>query len=231
MKRFVLFLCLICSLHMVNAQAGLAKDTTYRQQRLFNSNELKQLKADKQFQYERLQEPPLNIWQWFWRWFWWRVERLMSTRQGKYTVWTLLILFGLAMIVFFVTRVLGMNRNSLFGRGGGGNTGYTIDKEDIHSIDFEQAIAAAVQQANYRLAIRLLYLRSLKNLADKGFINWQINKTNSDYVREVSSRPWQARFAQLTAGFEYTWYGGKMIDIHVFNDLQNQFQQFNQQTL
>ena len=231
MKRFALFLCLICCLQIANAQAGLAKDTLYRQERLFDRGELQRLKAEKEFQYDKLQEPSRSLWERFWNWFWWRVEQLMSTREGKYTVWTVLILFGVAMIGFFVMKVLGMNREALFGRGAGGITGYRLEKEDIHSIDFEQAIAEAARQGNYRLAIRLLYLRSLKNMADKGYINWQINKTNADYLREVSSRPWQPSFAQLTNSFEYTWYGGHMIDVQVFNDLQNKFQQFNQHTL
>jgi hypothetical protein len=51
--------------------------------------------------------------------------------------------------------------------------------EDIFAIDYDSEIAKAVTAGNYRLAIRLQYLRTLRNLADMERINFTQEKTNS----------------------------------------------------
>ncbi|HKG69709.1 MAG TPA: hypothetical protein VKA92_12630, partial [Segetibacter sp.] len=82
---------------------------------------------------------------------------------------------------------------------------------------------------NFRLATRLLYLQSLKILSDKGYIQWQLNKSNNDYIREVTGKPWHSLFKKLTYSFEYTWYGEMNLANDEFQNLQVQFQQFNNQ--
>ena len=60
--------------------------------------------------------------------------------------------------------------------------------------------------------MRLLYLRSLKQLSDNGLINWQINKTNTDYISEIADNTQREAFKQLTLQFEYAWYGDFLIN-------------------
>ncbi|HEX8462475.1 MAG TPA: DUF4129 domain-containing protein [Segetibacter sp.] len=122
-----------------------------------------------------------------------------------------------------------MTQGGLFGRTNNSPLSYDISSEDIHAINFDDAITDAIFKANFRLALRLLYLQSLKNLSDKGYINWQINKTNSDYLAEVYNKPWHSIFKSLTNRFEYTWYGERMIGKDDFDVLLAQFKQFNRQ--
>ncbi len=140
-----------------------------------------------------------------------------------------MILFAVAAIVFFVMKITGMTGGGIFGRNAGSSFSYTVSEDDIHAISFDNAIQQAVNAGNFRLAIRLLYLQALKNLSDKGYIDWQINKTNSDYIQEVVSKPWHSLFQLLTWRFEYTWYGERNMEKDDFNQLQLQFQQFNNQ--
>ncbi len=208
-------------------QQSVQWDTAAIHPRSFDASAIRSLKQQKAFQYKNLQESSPSLWDRFWTWFWWKVDQILSTPGGKNTMWTLFVIFGASMIVFFVMKVTGMNKAGLFGRSSRGAITYTASPDDIYAIPFDQAIQEAVASGNYRLAVRLLYLQTLKKLADEGFIEWQLNKTNTDYVSEVSKYKWKPVFEKLTQSFEYTWYGEVTIAVEHYQALQQQFQQFN----
>ncbi len=208
------------------AQATVQRDSGVIEVRSFNQNALKEFKKQKTFQYDLVKEPSLSWWDQFWSWFWFKVREILSTNEGKTTMWTFFIIFGIAIIVFFVMKVMGMNRSGLFGRNNN-DLPFVTTHEDINQLSFDEAISSAIGEGNYRLATRLLYLQALKKLSDKDYILWQPNKTNTDYLNEVSAKPWHAEFGLLTINFEYTWYGEISINKPMFEKLQNQFQHFN----
>jgi len=47
----------------------------------------------------------------------------------------------------------------------------------------------------------------LKSLSDKNTIEWDIEKTNSDYIREIKDNKLKQDFQFLSYIFEYSWYG------------------------
>lgn len=228
MRYLLLFLMLLFTAE-VFAQTGVQKDEGFVEARSLDKAALSKLKKDRDFQYDRSALPVENLWDKFWRWFWWKVSQILATKEGRTTLWTLFIVFGIAMIAFFVMKVTGMSKAGLFGRSSNAGLNYTTTSEDIHGIAFDAAIDQAIADGNYRLAIRLMYLQALKSLSDKGYIQWQINKTNTDYLFEVSAKPWYPVFRILTYSFEYTWYGETPVSRDRFQDLRNQFQQFNNQ--
>lgn len=85
-----------------------------------------------------------------------------------------------------------------------------------------------MQMGNYRLVVRLLYLKTLKQLSDRELIHWLPEKTNQAYVLEIADQAKQQEFAQLTTQFEYIWYGEFFIDKNSFAPIQESFHQFNQ---
>ncbi|MEJ7677789.1 MAG: hypothetical protein WKG06_07965 [Segetibacter sp.] len=58
-----------------------------------------------------------------------------------------MIVSGIAAIVFFVIKVMGMNSGGLFARAGGSSLPYTAETEDINRISFEDAIKEAELKA------------------------------------------------------------------------------------
>jgi hypothetical protein len=229
MKLFCLLILCLFHCGLLVAQKRVVTDTSQLDVRSFDEKQLQEYKNDSEFQYDQLREPPKSLWKRFWSWVWQQVEDILSTRSGRTTVWTILIVLGAAVIIFFVVKVMGMRDGGLFGRRADDVLPYTTSIDDINQINFEGAIRDAIDSKNFRLAIRLLYLQSLKNLSDKGHIQWQINKTNSDYIYEVSAAPWVSKFRSLTYNFEYTWYGEMSVDSNYFQSLHVQFQQFNNQ--
>jgi hypothetical protein len=225
--KFLLLFILLFTASVSFAEKHVILDTSSVTVRNFDAQELQQLKEDGSFQYEQLQRQSANVWNRFWTWVWWKIAEIMSTKSGSRTVYTTLIIIAVVVIVFFVLRLMGMNKSSLLSRKSGDTLPFTISTDDINNISFEDAIRTAIENRNFRMAVRLLYLQSLKQLSDKGYIQWQINKTNSDYLKEISGRQWQASFKKLTYNFECTWYGDMKIAKEQFDDLNLQFQQFN----
>jgi hypothetical protein len=187
-------------------------------------------KEDRDFRYDRVIEPPASLIERVWNWIWGKFVNMLSTKKGERAFFTLLFVIALLILLYFIFRVSGMSNEGLFGKDNReGDTGYSVSDENIHEINFEEAIRESVSQRNFRLAVRLLYLQSLKNLTDQGLIKWQINKTNIIYAQELDDRPFRHLFRALTSQFENNWYGKVPIDEKEFESVRAQFMDFNRQ--
>jgi hypothetical protein len=101
--------------------------------------------------------------------------------------------------------------------------------ENIFETDFEKEIQKAIDVANYRMAIRLMYLRTLRDLSLHNLINYTHEKTNSDYLFQLTGSPHYKSFFRLTRDFEYTWYGHFPLSQEGFAVMQNDFNNFKNQ--
>ncbi|HKG68343.1 MAG TPA: hypothetical protein VKA92_05710, partial [Segetibacter sp.] len=119
MKGFFAIILLLINWNFSIAQKNLSTDTSDVVVRSFNNNELQEFKKDKEFYYDGLNDPSKGLWERFWEWVWWRVHEIMRTKNGRTTVWTILIGLGIAAIVFFVVKVMGMSSGGLFARDAG----------------------------------------------------------------------------------------------------------------
>jgi hypothetical protein len=229
MRVFIFISIILFCIYDCPAQQAILFDSSAIPVRSFSPEKMKAWQADKDFQYNRYKEPPKSLWQRFWGWFWNKIEDLLNTAGGSATFKTVFILLAVLIMGFFIYSLTGMSKAGLFRRNTGDLTGYAVTGEDIHSINFDQAIDEAIQNGNYRLAGRLLYLQSLKKLTDKNLINWQLNKTNVAYVQELQGSNYQHAFSNLTLQFESNWYGDMPIDKTEFTAVRGQFIQFNRQ--
>ena len=93
---------------------------------------------------------------------------------------------------------------------------------------YERLIAQAVMNKDYRLAIRYLYLQTLKKLTDSGLLQFSADKTNYQYVKELQGKPYQNDFASITLNYDYVWYGKFEIDENLYARLSDNFRSFNQ---
>ncbi|WP_428742734.1 DUF4129 domain-containing protein [Tenacibaculum sp.] len=98
------------------------------------------------------------------------------------------------------------------------------EEELIRDKDLPKLIQEAILEGNYQLAVRYYYLLLLKNLSDKELISWQQEKTNEDYIRELSSKqPLHNDFKKLTYLYDYVWYGEFSIDKEKFLQAETNF--------
>jgi hypothetical protein len=82
------------------------------------------------------------------------------------------------------------------------------DEEDIQQMDIPALLKQALAEKNFKLAVRLYFLSLLKNLDQAGMIQWERDKTNRDYLRELFSREeYYDDVQKLTRTYEEVWYG------------------------
>ena len=62
-----------------------------------------------------------------------------------------------------------------------------VETDDIFAINYQKEIDKAVGAHNYRLAIRLMFLRLLRDLSDKNIIQYKQDSTNFDYMMQLRS--------------------------------------------
>jgi len=97
--------------------------------------------------------------------------------------------------------------------------------ENIFDIKYPNEIDKAAAQGNYRLAIRLLYLRLLKNFAERNIIQYKQDRTNLDYLMQLSSTRYYPDFFRVTRHYEYAWYGEFAVTGDMYQVIRHQFDQ------
>jgi len=138
----------------------------------------------------------------------------------------------LAVIVVLFLGILAwyLLQNNIVGRthsiiGGKGNE--DISPENIFDINYQKEIEKAINAADYRLAIRLMFLRLLKNLSQKKVIEYKQERTNFDYLSQLYPTGYYHDFFRLTRNYEYTWYGKFDVNRETFGIIKNEFENFD----
>jgi len=101
------------------------------------------------------------------------------------------------------------------------------ETENIFSINYQREIDKSVDAGNYRLAVRLMFLRLLKNLSDKNIIQYKADNTNLDYLMQMRAGSMYGEFFRLTRNYEYCWYGQFQIDKGKFEVIKKDFDSFD----
>lgn len=144
--------------------------------------------------------------------------------------WVERILKGLAVLIIVV--VIFLIVKSILNKEGQWIFGKSSDKrllkiEDIeknlHLIDFEKLIQDTLKRGESRLAVRYYYLWLLKKMTEKNVIVWDLEKTNSDYIREIQSASLKEKFIYLSYIYNNIWYGGFEIDEATFERMKIDF--------
>ena len=100
------------------------------------------------------------------------------------------------------------------------------EDEDIHETDIDGFLQKAINEKEYRLAIRYYYLSVLKILSDKKLIDYHKDKTNSEYLLEIENSQTRTDFSYLSYVYSYVWYGDFPINETNFKLVENKYQSF-----
>ena len=134
--------------------------------------------------------------------------------------YTEIVLAGLfILIVLLLIWFLYKKRPELFMRSGK-KLAYHVEEDTIYGIDFEKEISAAMLHNEYREAVRLLYLQTLKQLSDAEKIDWQPYKTPTEYTYELKANALRTPFRELTNRFLRVRYGNFEATEVLFHEMQ-----------
>lgn len=101
--------------------------------------------------------------------------------------------------------------------------------EDIEELNVDDLLKQAIDEANFKLAIRLYFLRLLKSLHTKQIIEWKKDKTNSEYLAELFTKNlYYKEIRALTFAYEQSWYGEHTVTPEVFRILKQEFETIQQ---
>jgi hypothetical protein len=130
----------------------------------------------------------------------------IAKRTWFQTLLWLLIIGGFMGVLFWF---LSENRVGLFNRKTKvvGQEQEEGIPEDIFAINYQKEIDNALRQENYRLAVRLMFLRLLKTMSERNVIRYKQEKTNLDYLFEVQPTAYYNHFFRAVRNYDYSWYG------------------------
>lgn len=232
MKKSITSLLILLSsaLYGFNDSTTVKYDHSPVEWRKFDKEKIVEHKADGDFDYGNRPVPGQSLWDRFRRWLGSILSRILymgtETPIGKIIVYLLL---G-SIIIYALLKIFKVDiRRTFYSGADRGVMDYDVHDENIHEMDFEQLIQEAIRNKEYRNAIRLIYLSSLKHLSDHQLIHWQPGKTNHDYMAEISQDDLKSNFGELSYYFEYAWYGDFPISEGQFRDVHHVFDTWKKQ--
>jgi len=209
-------------------QEVLQYDSSTIQLRHLSDSSIKKYRANEEFNYSIQRSEGVSIWDRFWNWVFRKISDIQANKFWAKFFEVLVWIFCISAFVYAALKLTGMNSTALFSADKkNGQLDYLLEEDNIYAINFAEAIQTAIDERNFRVATRLLYLQTLRKLADAELITWKINKTNDVYLHEISSATLRESFGFLTRAYEYAWYGAMPLDGVQFKDIHQQFLNFN----
>lgn len=185
---------------------------------------------DSDFIYE-IQPRELTVWERFKEWLasWFAnlfkisdPAKAITIAEVVFKVFCVLLLIFVVYVL--VKSILNNEGNWIFGRNLGKRVlDYEITERDLRTMDFEKLVHEAMLSGETRLAVRYYYLWLLRLLSEKEQINWDAEKTNSDYLYELANSPFRDDFAYLSYLYNHIWYGEIIPDDVAFDKTQKAF--------
>lgn len=240
-KRILLTGSMLCGLILCCCLLPAQKDAPDYVRREFDPVKLEKFRKDPDFKYERQEGNKLESEEY--------ADRIRGgqgktggerpfrnynpggatsiTGAGQVIMWILIVLAGVALIYFIANAGIKFGKKKTEPEEE--DAGADPLEEDIHELEFDPLIRDAIARKQYRLAIRLLYLRTLRLLSEARMIQWRREKTNMEYLFELKAQELRNDFSDLTLLFEQCWYGELLPDAPVFESAVDSFRAFEQQ--
>lgn len=194
-------------------ESDIMVDTSTVKKRSFSSD-LKEKYNDKEFVYEEELKEKTG-WTRFTEWlsYWMgRIFSFGSDNASMSVVEIIVKILAVGVVLFVIYLIVKAIMNDegqwIFGRSSDKKViHYDEIEKNLQLVDFEKLIREALRSGENRLAIRYHYLWLLKKMAAREIIEWDVEKTNSDYLYEIKNVKLKEDFAYLSYLYNNIWYG------------------------
>jgi hypothetical protein len=131
-----------------------------------------------------------------------------------------LALVLLILVIYFIFKKIVFKKNSTIKI-----KSITLEniEDNLQESDLDKFLRQALENGDYKLAIRIFYLIIIKTLSEKKLIEWKKNKPNHAYLQEMRNHEQYDTFSKLTHIFERIWYGDRIIDKINYEKIVNEF--------
>jgi len=140
------------------------------------------------------------------------------------TIYTLALLLTIVVIYLIAKAIMKDEGKWIFGRSSDKKL-ITYDEleQSLLETNFRDLIADSEKKGEQRLTIRYYYLWLLQSLSENGHIQWDIEKTNSDYANEIKDIQLKKDFQYLSYLYDYIWYGEFEVDQSTYDKAKASF--------
>jgi len=240
MHKLFLIFCLFLFITEVSSQDSsmVKKENTIKYDEeskqnpvIFNKEEIDNLKQDDTLNYN--QEAKEDTWfdavkKWLselWHRFWdWLIGDYQATGFLASIIKLIPYIIIAGILAFVVWLFFRLNPGASFLKSAESpSVFFTEEEEIIKSKDIQKLIKKALDEQNYRLAVRYYYLLILKNLVEKNIIRYEFDKTNTDYIKEIKQEAIHINFKKATLIYDYIWYGNFEVTHIDFKKAQHTF--------
>ncbi|MDA9225439.1 hypothetical protein N9O93_01985 [bacterium] len=101
-----------------------------------------------------------------------------------------------------------------------------VNPTEIPLTELQRLLQEALQNGDYRGAVRIYFIFVVRGLAEKGSIHWEKEKTNFHYLSEMTGKMGYEDFMISVTYFEFIWYGKREIDASKFEEVKPNFTRF-----
>ena len=144
------------------------------------------------------------------KWFWWFVYCLLG-----------------GLLLFALYKIVSGNGMYLFYKSPARKSAATgEDGTDIYDEDLDAKIREAIDQHDFRMGVRYLFLKALRALSDRELIRFHVQSTNQEYADQLKDHPLGKDFKFLAYAYEHVWYGERSLSDAQFERLMTNFQDF-----
>ncbi|MDC6406727.1 MULTISPECIES: DUF4129 domain-containing protein [Maribacter] len=233
-KRVLLVLFLFLTDFLLAQQDSLVVqyDTLEIAPVTITDSDLESFRNDPKFDYEVVEKSAPDWWISFKNWLDRIFMRLfewifgIEKATGAFNAFLQILPYLLLGILIFILIKFFLNvhaRSLMHTKNNNSLVHLSEEEQIIKNENIESLIEKALAEKNYRLAIRYYYLWILRLMTDKEIIQWELQKTNEDYLSEINSTGLKDAFKTTTNFYNYIWYGDFPLDETKYNRVANAF--------
>lgn len=214
---YIFFLSFTVGIYSQSDSLSIKMDRSSVVQKKFDTKALEKYKVDKDFDYSEnktVEDSTLieRLYNWLSRQLLRFLEWIFGVKYARGILGSIFMVIPfiiVAVLMFLLIKFfLKVNSNSIISNTSNKSVvAITEDEELIKHKNLLKLIQQAIDNKNYRLAIRFYYLNTLKQLEEKDLIAWEQQKTNEDYIEEISKETIKRAFKDLTRLYDFVWYG------------------------
>lgn len=205
--------------------------STNLDRREFNSESIAEYKREKAFEYlNQLKQD--SWWTRFKRWLQMHYQNFISWLFGDYKAHGVIAFLLMVLPYLIIAAIIGLiiwlfirlnPGPSLLGESPTAEVSYHEEENIVRSQNIAELIEVAIKQGNYRLAVRYYYLQLLRQLNEKGLIDYEFQKTNTEYLKEIQEENMQQSLRKVMRIYDFIWYGSFAVSASDFSLAQNYF--------
>ncbi|MDR1089752.1 MAG: hypothetical protein LBL79_01640 [Prevotella sp.] len=197
--------------------------------RVPDKDKIEEYKKDSRFDYVRNKQQPaeMSLWDRLWYGISEFIDSVFSAVASSGALSFVVIMICILLVCLLLMKLMGVDYRTVLGKKKIDTPEINIYTENVHEMNFDALISNALQNKDYRLAIRFIYLKNLKLLSDKEIITWNANKTNYSYQYEINNHNLRTKFLETTLIFDYVWYGEFPVEEAGFSGLSSHLNDFS----